>query len=134
MILETSVTGSISNSYIFDISKSATPYMLIVYNIKRKEEYNFKGRIYSLKIYNDNNLSNDFILCYINSGNDYGFYDSANNKFYMKIGNKDFKAGKLSLFDGTTIVSNEENHTLYAILEKESDHNLKVIFYGKFYK
>ena len=36
-----------------------------------------------------------------------------------KQNNKDFKKGKLSLVDGTTIVTNEENHTLYAIWEKE---------------
>lgn len=57
------------------------------------ETSNFKGYMYSCKLYDNDNLVRDFIPC-INPNNDVGAYDIVNGVFYGNVGTGDFIAGQ----------------------------------------
>ena len=80
-------------------------------------------RIYYCKIYNGSEvLQRDFIPCYRKSDNKPGLYDLVNNQFYTNQGEGEFLKGEnvYSEVTSSTIVTNPENHTLYAIWEPSS--------------
>lgn len=92
--IETSVNGlKINNELIQTVTNTA----VLDYNNKFnvfEENYTdgasggsayFRGRIYSFKIYEDDELKINLIPCLQTSGNIFGFYDSINNTFYPSI-------------------------------------------------
>ena len=54
----------------------------------------FYGRIYYMRLYNDNNLVREFIPAKRKSDNVVGMYDLVNNKFYINNGSGSFIAGE----------------------------------------
>lgn len=82
--------------------------------------YLFNGRIYYIKIYDNNELVRDYIPCYRISDNKKGLYDLINNVFYPNASSSsiDFSAGSNVYVSDSTIVSTTENHTLTAVWEE----------------
>lgn len=54
-----------------------------------------KGKIYSLKFYEDNTIIRDFVPCYRKSDNEVGLYDLVNGVFYTNQGSGSFIAGEI---------------------------------------
>ena len=70
------------NSYIFNVSGNhATGYDLA------------KMKLYTFKLWKNNNLVRNFIPCYRKSDNKPGLYDLANNEFYTNQGTGEFVVG-----------------------------------------
>ena len=59
-----------------------------------------------------------FIPCYRKSDNEPGMYDLVNNVFYTNAGSGTFFKGNETLITSSSMVINENNHTLYAKWQK----------------
>ena len=70
------------------------PLFTYQYANNRLQNYGWSGKIYSIKLYNDNDkLIRDFIPCYRRSDLEPGLYDFVENKFYTNSGQSNFTAG-----------------------------------------
>lgn len=70
---------------------ATVPILTYQYQNNRFSAYGWKGKIYSIKLYGNNNeLIRNFIPCYRNSDNKPGLYDLVNNVFYTNQGTGDF--------------------------------------------
>lgn len=76
-----------------DFSCNYDIYLFCVNNLGSVQYLNNSVRIYSCKIYDNNNLVRDFVPCYRKSDNVIGMYDLANNIFYTNSGTGDFLKG-----------------------------------------
>lgn len=76
-----------------DFSCNYNLYLFCVNNLGSVQYLNNSVRIYSCKIYDNNNLVRDFVPCYRKSDNVIGMYDLANNIFYTNSGTGDFLKG-----------------------------------------
>ena len=76
-----------------DFSCNYDLYLFCVNNLDSVQYLNNSVRIYSCKIYDNNNLVRDFVPCYRKSDNVIGMYDLANNIFYTNSGTGDFLKG-----------------------------------------
>ena len=92
IIYKSSITSSY-NAYIFGFNT----------NNSINETVNMK--LYSFKIYNDNNLVRDFIPVKRKSDNVLGLFDKVNNGFYTNAGTGNFIAGP-SIYDGSQLQQN----------------------------
>ncbi len=108
-------------------------YIAIFTNLAYKTQRISKAKVFSAKIWNKDILIRDFIPCYstvsvtdvngITKGaNTKGLYDTVEGKFYTNQGSGEFLKGEnvYSEVTSSTIVTNPENHTLYAIWEPSS--------------
>lgn len=116
--LEVNGSGKQTNSLIYSEGANVTPFTIFAYNDRGTPQYFFNGRIYRLKIYNNDTLIDDFIPSYRNSDNVIGLYDIVTDKFYTNSGSGTFRKGTSSLVDENKIVNNSENHVLYAVWEE----------------
>lgn len=73
---------------------TTVPLFTYQYANNRLHNYGWSGKIYSIKLYNDNDkLIRDFIPCYRRSDLEPGLYDFVENKFYINNGQGSFTAG-----------------------------------------
>ncbi len=72
---------------------TSNPLMIFSYNGSGTPSYNFRGRIYYLKLYDNNVLIRNFIPCYRKSDNVAGLYDTVHNTFYPNGGSNPFILG-----------------------------------------
>lgn len=82
-----------------------------------KNKYYFKGRLYELKIYNNNEIVTEFIPCYRKSDNVVGLYDTVNNKFYTNAGTGIFLKGE----DKNTVITSTDDEFI-----REDDYNFNI--------
>ena len=82
----------------------------------------FKGKIYSCTIWDKNILVRNFIPCYRRSDGEIGMYDTVNGAFYTNQGSGTFLKGDnvYNSVTSSTIVTNQEDHTLYAMWKPNS--------------
>ena len=107
------ITGTVSKTatnplYIFANDNAGNPAMYS------------KVKIYSFKIYNGSTLDVDFIAAQRATDGVLGLYDTINGTFYTNAGSDKFTKGTFSpaLINEDSIVSIDDNHTLYAVWEK----------------
>ena len=83
---------------------------------------NGQVRLYSFKIYDGNTLVRDFVPSIRTTDDSIGLYDVQNNQFYTNSGTGSFIIPQTSknYITDSTIVTKQENHTLYAIWEANS--------------
>ena len=130
-----------SNSFTFNTSK---PIYLFALNYNGVSYSKFK--IYSVKLLQNNILIRNFVSCYRNTDGEIGMYDTVNNEFYTNQGSGTFLKGEnvYNSVTSSTIVTNSDNHTLYAIWQKNPivtfnanggnvNTNQKEVIYGKKY-
>ena len=55
------------------------------------------GKLYYLRLYDNNELVRNFVPCYRKSDNEIGVYDIVNNQFYANSGTGTFKMGPLKI-------------------------------------
>lgn len=85
--------------------------------------YSGRGKVYYMKIWDNNNLVRDLIPCYLPTENKIGLYDLIERKFYENKGTDIFNKGndieESNYITETTNIIKNENHKLYAIWENE---------------
>lgn len=70
---------------------ATVPILAYQYQNNRLPAYGWKGKIYSIKLYGNNNeLIRNYVPCYRNSDTKPGLYDLVNNVFYTNIGTGEF--------------------------------------------
>lgn len=89
----------LDDTFITEIyySEFQTDYPLSIFGLRTSatdtEIRSLCGRVYSLKIYESDELVRNFIPCYKESDKVVGLYDKVNNKFYTNPGTGEFVAG-----------------------------------------
>lgn len=105
---------NIGQSAITDNTDHSMLAMAIAYNGRLYSKA--KMKIYRLKIYDSELLIRDFIPSYNTLTGEIGLYDIIMGNFYTNQGSDIFvKGDDVDNFNSSTIVSNLNNHTLYAI-------------------
>ena len=83
---------------------------------------NFQGLIYSIKLMDKRTYTYTkiFVPCYRKSDGEIGLYDIVKNKFYTNDGTGTFEKGRdINYITSSSIVEIDNNHSLYAIWEKQ---------------
>ena len=114
--LKTSSNGEYNSSVRYS-GPASTPYMIYAYNANGTPNFYFRGRIYDLKIYDDNVLTHHFIPSRRKSDNVLGLRDIITGTFYTNSGSGTFVAGPSKVITSDTIVYKTTNHTLIAVWE-----------------
>ena len=113
--METSVTETYQSTYSSS-SSTVTPLTLFAYNFKGTPNYLFRGRIHNLQIYSNNSLVASYIPCYKKTDIEHpGMCDTVTGKFYENSGTGNFTAGTAQYITSSSTVTQEHNHTLYAV-------------------
>lgn len=96
-----------------------TAQNLILFNITGGTYTGLPIKLYSFRLYDSGGKVRDFIPCKNTNTNKYGLYDLANKKFYPNTATSgnDFTGGSNVYTTSSTIVTQDENHTLTAIWE-----------------
>ena len=81
-----------SDAYTYNGGNN-TPLMIFAYNSKGTPSYMFRGRIYSLKLYNNEEIIRQFVPCKQISTNEIGLYETIEGKFYAKVTGDTFGSG-----------------------------------------
>jgi hypothetical protein len=92
----TTLTLNNSTTYSSSVKLSRasnTPAMIFAYNSEGTADYLFKGKLYSLKIYQNNVLVADYVPCRLNKYNIVCLYDKVNNTYLFNQGSGSFTAG-----------------------------------------
>ena len=97
-------------------------YIAIFTNLAYKTQRISKAKVFSAKIWDKNILVRNFIPCYRRSDGEIGMYDTVNNVFYTNQGSGTFLKGDnvYNSVTSSTIVTNQEDHTLYAMWKPNS--------------
>ena len=96
-----------------DSSAGATAN-LIVFGYRSVQRHSGMS-LYKLKLYNDGELTRDFVPVQKLSTGKIGLYDKVTKEFYRNLGTGEFLAGPLKEeVTSASIVSTSTNHTLYA--------------------
>lgn len=116
-------TGN-SNEPIQLDSTFETPVNLTIFGVNENGTVIQNGslKLYSFKIYDGNTLVRDFVPSIRTTDDSIGLYDVQNNQFYTNSGTGSFIIPQTSknYITDSTIVTKQENHTLYAIWEANS--------------
>lgn len=124
MILKNKVYTGNSNESIQLDSTFETPVNLTIFGLNQNGTITQNGqvRLYSFKIYDGNTLVRDFVPSIRTTDDSIGLYDVQNNQFYTNSGTGSFIIPQTSknYITDSTIVTKQENHTLYAIWEANS--------------
>ena len=76
----------------------------------------FIGKIYSTKLYGNEKMVGNYIPCYKKTDAEHpGMYDTVTGKFYKNEGTGNFTAGTNRYITNSSTVTQENNHTLYAV-------------------
>ena len=76
----------------------------------------FIGKIYSFSILDNSKLVQNLIPCYKKADADHpGLCDTVTGKFYENSGTGNFTAGAAQYITSSSTVTQEHNHTLYAV-------------------
>ena len=73
-----------------------------------------KFKLYSAKIYANDEVVRDYVPCIEDASGRVGLYDVVNGIFYENSGTGDFTAGNASYITSSTIVKESRNHNIYA--------------------
>ena len=107
-----SISGSVTNNSNYSLALMARNNMGTI-------DCYSSVRMYLFKIYQANTLVRNLIPCYRNSDNEIGLYDTVNGVFYTNQGTGAFlKGNDVGSVTSSTIVTNPNDHTLYAIWEE----------------
>lgn len=124
MILKNKVYTGNSNESIQLDSTFETPVNLTIFGVNENGTVIQNGslKLYSFKIYDGNTLVRDFVPSIRTNDDSIGLYDVQNNQFYTNSGTGSFIIPQTSknYITDSTIVTKQENHTLYAIWEANS--------------
>lgn len=88
----------------------------------RNNVYYLSANIYKVKIYTSGVIKRNLIPCYRISDGVIGMYDLINNVFYVNRGTGIFNKGNniyMGQIESSTVVSNNDDHILYAMWEVE---------------
>ena len=102
-------------------STSISPKSLTLYYTTGSSNPKGSFKTYYWKIFDNNVLVRNYIPCYRKKDNVVGLYDNINDKFYVNLGEGIFDKGN-NVNDSataTTQVITNEDHTLYAIWQKD---------------
>ena len=103
----------------FIATSNTDPMMVFTGNWNGSSVYISRIALYRLKISEGNDITNDFIPCYRKSDDAVGLYDMINGQFYGNNGTKAFiKGSNVSVVTSSNKLITNEDHTLYAIWEK----------------
>ena len=124
MILKNKVYTGNSNESIQLDSTFETPVNLTIFGVNENGTViqNGQVRLYSFKIYDGNTLVRDFVPSIRTTDDSIGLYDVRNNQFYTNSGTGSFIIPQTinNYITDSTIVTKQENHTLYAIWQANS--------------
>ena len=94
LILDGETIYTNTNSSERPTVETTVPLMIYQYQTSRLTNYGWKGKIYSLKIYGNNNeLIRNYVPCIRDVDNVAGLYDLVNNVFYTNAGTGTFVVG-----------------------------------------
>ena len=93
------------------------PYFIFAYSQSGTAAEHFKGRIYRLKMFDNDVLAHDFVPVYKKSSTEIGLYDTIEGVFYPNSGSGVFEKGNdvTSYITSSSVVSDDVDHRLYAI-------------------
>ena len=111
----TYTTNGVTKSRAFVAGTEFTGNIYIFSSTKTTAKSNIK--LYYLKIYSSGTLIHNFVPCYLKTGGTMGLYDTVGGSFYTNTGPGTFYVGSDvdNYVDSSTIVSDSQNITLYAI-------------------
>lgn len=119
----TLIQGNLSSSDTYIGNSTTHAQNIYLFETAAKTEDCF-GTLYRAKIMNGSEVIRDFLPCYRKSDDEVGMYDIVNGVFYTNA-NTDadatsFADGNSIMITSSTAVKNGNDHTLYAVWEKNN--------------
>ena len=112
--LSTDTNGDYSKSAYYNADNNQTPFMIFAYNRYGTAEYLFRGKIYNIDIYDNNELTHRLIPARRKSDDALGLRDMVTGTFYTNSGTGTFIGGPTKTITSDTIVYTPSDHTLVA--------------------
>ena len=109
-----SINGNSTGSFAQKTITSNLPMFLFGRNTAGSLTNAFKGKIYSVVIYEDGVVARHYVPCINDATGTVGLYDLANDVFYGNNGTGNFTYGNPQYLTSSAIVKTKNDHSIYA--------------------